>query len=546
MARNLYRFYLYAVFIALLIFAVVATSRLLDTLFSLTPLRGTYRTVPSQAEVVQAVVFAVVAWVIAGALGGLHYWLIRRDTRQDPAAGTSAIRSFFLNVAEGVGVSIAVPLIGFAIRSWAHDYGVDIAGSASVALAVLLMVLLLELERRRVPVQAGVALAFQRLHFFGVQIFLLFFLTNVFLGDLRRLIATVFSSIRGDTTWCGRFCTFDINAAGLAASILWFIACWLFYSWITSKDSSRLVRMILHGASFAFGVGWLLNGVFIGIKLLLLPAFSIPVALRDVLGGGAEYDFFSPLLLGLLSAGVYHFLLTDVARRRLLEPQIERLTEWAIAAVLLAATFWWGCGYGLYNILQAGDPVPAAPDRLAWVVTISMIVTGLAYIAVDIYLGLRNAREPAQANGPRRGFVLALLAGGILSGAIGGATALYAWGTTLLGSPVRDWQQLTHAGLAAFFVGIVITALYLWVALRARLLAPREKKASPTAPAAIPSPSIQPQPATIEATLDALLTGQISRDEAAERIRALNLSTSEAPVKKDDAVLAEEKKASDV
>lgn len=46
MARNLYRFYLYIIFIALIVFAVVVTSQLLGTLFEFTSLRGSYDTPP--------------------------------------------------------------------------------------------------------------------------------------------------------------------------------------------------------------------------------------------------------------------------------------------------------------------------------------------------------------------------------------------------------------------------------------------------------------------------------------------------------------------
>ena len=94
MARNLYRFYLYIVYIAFLIFVAVAIGFLLNTLLAFTPLRGGYgATAPDAQSVVQAVVFAVVASVIAGALAGLHYWLIRRDIRNYPAAGASAVGS---------------------------------------------------------------------------------------------------------------------------------------------------------------------------------------------------------------------------------------------------------------------------------------------------------------------------------------------------------------------------------------------------------------------------------------------------------------------
>ncbi len=89
MARNLYRVYLYIVFIAMLIFAAVGLGMLLQTLFSLTPLRGTYGTIPTNASIVQVTVFFVVSWIIAAIFGILHYWLIRRDMQNDPAAASS-------------------------------------------------------------------------------------------------------------------------------------------------------------------------------------------------------------------------------------------------------------------------------------------------------------------------------------------------------------------------------------------------------------------------------------------------------------------------
>src|ERR1043165_3970169 len=100
MLRNLYRLYLYTILIALLIFADVALTMLLNTVLLLTPLRPDYIQVPTQAAIVQSLVFTGVALVIVGLLGGLHYRLIRRDLQHDPAASSSGIRSFFLNITE--------------------------------------------------------------------------------------------------------------------------------------------------------------------------------------------------------------------------------------------------------------------------------------------------------------------------------------------------------------------------------------------------------------------------------------------------------------
>ena len=72
MARNLYRFYLYIVYINLLSFVAFAIGYLLNTLLALTSLRGVYSgNAPDGRSVTQAIVFGVVASAIAGALAGL-------------------------------------------------------------------------------------------------------------------------------------------------------------------------------------------------------------------------------------------------------------------------------------------------------------------------------------------------------------------------------------------------------------------------------------------------------------------------------------------
>src|SRR6266700_2030988 len=122
MARNLYRIYLYIVFIAMLIFAAVGLGKLLQTLYSLTPLQGAYGTIPTNAAIVQVTVFFAVSWFIAALFGILHYWLIRRDMHNDPAAGSSAIRSFFLNITELIDAPLALVISSTAvIAQLGHD-----------------------------------------------------------------------------------------------------------------------------------------------------------------------------------------------------------------------------------------------------------------------------------------------------------------------------------------------------------------------------------------------------------------------------------------
>src|SRR5579863_3066376 len=102
MARGLYRLYLYVVFIAMLLFVTGSVSTLLGVLLRETPLHGQYGSAPTAAEVVQSVTLATLTLVIAGGLAALHYWLIRRDQRDDANAGNGAVRAFFLNATEGI------------------------------------------------------------------------------------------------------------------------------------------------------------------------------------------------------------------------------------------------------------------------------------------------------------------------------------------------------------------------------------------------------------------------------------------------------------
>jgi hypothetical protein len=526
MLRNLYRFYLYAVYIALLIFAAVVTGQLLNTLLDLTSLRGSYTPVASQAEVVQSMVFAVVTWVIAGALGGLHYWLIRRDIQNDPAASTSAIRSFFLNMAEAVGIAIAVPLIGFLVFfSLSYSAGANVASPLAFALPTFAVVVLLELERWRTIISSGIALAFQRLHLYGVQIILLLSLTSVWFIALRPLIdGLIFGGNACHSSGANSYCP-NYNLFYLVLSVLWFVVFWIGYGWLVKNDNSRVLRLLLHGISFAYGIGLILAGLCIGIQLILLPLFKLTASLADVLGTSPQYDFVTPLTLGLLVVGIYHLWLGVATKQALIDKSALFLLESAIAEILSAVAFWWGWGYLLYNFFQTLTPLPNGPDAKSWIIAIALVISGLGYIPLDFYLRHRNATGASTGAGPRRGVVLALLGGGVIAFAIGGATALYAWITALFGSAIANWQQVVHLGLAIFIVGALLVAIYLWSALREHLLSNRGKRPAETmTPSALPASvaEVSTQPATIEGVLDELLAGKLTRDQAAEHIRALS------------------------
>src|SRR5260370_38550258 len=94
-----------------------------------------------------------------------------------------------------------------------------------------------------------------------------------------------------------------------------------------------------------------------------------------------------------------------------------------------------------------------------WAPALALLITGLEYIPLDLHLRRRYKQHTSTALEPRRGLIFALIGGGILAAAIGGAVALYSLGTNLLGSPFDNWPHVARAGTSSFIVGLLILAI---------------------------------------------------------------------------------------
>ncbi len=532
MLRGLYRFYLYTVFVAMLLFAAFAVQGLLQTALALTIFSEPYAT-PSNANLVQAAVLAVVALVTAGLFGGLHYWLIRRDMRNDAQAANGAVRAFFLNAVELISLPSAVGTGAFTITSLGSPNTGGASSGAAYTLTFLSLWALIEWERRRAPAQTGAASVFQRLHLYGAQLILLFILTFVWLETLGLLVDDLFFKGNGSgIPVCGGFTVCQgLNLLSLLAGTLWALLFWLGYGLLSRHDTTSLLRKVLHFLSFGYGVVAVLVGIYRALSLLLLFILHIPVEPRSISGPFAEYDVLSPLTLGLLVVGIYMFWLRRAAQKQGEAKAEVSLTVQAIATALLGVSFWWGCGLLVLNALEyiAPSHTPLQPEN--WVTALALVITGIAYIPLEMLL--RRHSTQAAYIAPLRGFVLTLLGGGTLAGAIGGATALYAYGTSLLGSPLDNWQYAAHASLAAFVVGLSIVGLYLWTAIRAGFFhSTAKEETTPTTSAAnIPSTSTPAEDKSVEVAtitsspiakiVDNLLAGKISRDDAITQIEQM-------------------------
>jgi hypothetical protein len=417
----------------------------------------------------------------------------------------------------------------------------------------------LDWERRRTQPNPGAALVFQRIHLYGVQLLLLFILAANWLSSVGLLVDALFYGGKGSSiTTCFGFtlCSTGPNLLSLTARTLFIVLFWLWYGYISRNDTASLFRRIFHFVSYGFGFIYILMGVYRIFALLLLTILKVSITPGQLSGPYAQYDIISPLSLGLVTIGVYLFWLR---KTMLLHPTAKASTNLSIQAItslLMGVTFWWGCGLLLLNILEKIAPSGIQLASESWAFAIATMLTGVGYIPLNILLQRRSTQEALTA--PLRGLNFAFLGGSILAIAIGAAVALYAYITALLGSPLDHWQYAAHTGLAAFIIGVIIAAFYLWTGIHNGIFARRTK---PTQPATAFAPKPEPEAAltpsltanipaepaipTVSAVptvplehltptaqangyataianvLDALLAGNISRDEAIARIEQL-------------------------
>src|SRR5690349_10060675 len=304
--RALYRIYLYVVVLFLLFFAAVATAVFLGIVFSATALNGESQRTLTQAEVVRPAVFAVLAWLIAAVLGGLHYWLIRRDQASDAQAGAGAVRALFLNLAEFAAALTALIAGTVALSSIGRPFGGGLAPAYATALVFLGIFALLEAERRRTQAGPGAALVLQRIHFYGMQLVaLLFFVLGLVTSALHQTLlqilvqAGLLTCLPADSAFPlqpgAPSCVVDEIGtvdggilAGAWAAAAFVVLAWIGYGLLAHRDIRSALRQVAHFAGYAAGVIALLVGIERAAELLLRAAFGLAPSALDFAG---RYEF---------------------------------------------------------------------------------------------------------------------------------------------------------------------------------------------------------------------------------------------------------------
>lgn len=546
MSRSLGRFFLYLLYLVLLLFLAGSAWWLLQLLLSWTPLRGNGSTLPASSDLMRALVLWGVTWLIGLPLVIFLFRLLRRDQRTDPQAGRGGIRAFFLNLVEAVLTLAAVSVAASVIEQIGQSLMGDLTGSVSFVVLSLALVAWLEWERRQAQAGSPAALVFQRLHFSGVQLILLLMLTSAWLRALRPAIdALVFKSqgaiSQGFPAVCGGLtvCANGPNLLSLAGVALWITCFWLGSGLLARGESLSRWYQVTHLAGLAWGLGYTFFGLERGIELLLLFLRGVSLPIYEITGPGASYDFASPLLVGLGVSAVSGLWLRRVGRQQTSLARSLALWAEALAAFLLAVAFCWGSGLLLADTFER--VFGTSPDQRAWMDAFAFLIVGIAAFPLALHLSRRSLIAP-QITAPLRSFILALLSGGIVTVVIGASVALYLLGTFLLGSPLDHWQANARAGLAALLVGALVVAIFLWLAFRERIFAGWQKSKEAPEPAAQPAPLpalapelplalVQVRRDEVEAVLDAMLEGHLTREEASARIQRLFLKQEEQPLR---------------
>ena len=534
--RNIYRFYLYAVCIILLNTATGTTAYSLGLLLSRTPLR-TYGAPPPHSQLVQAAVAFVVVWVVTLLIGGLHYWLIRRDMATDPVAAGGAVRSYFLNITQMIAMLVAIGAAGVGITILGDPNNTAVY-AFSTAISTGSLFAILQLERRRTRVATNVARAFQRVHLYGAQLIIVFIATPFWLQAVQSSVLALLAAM-GQFDPCAYYSYYyvDANCSPQAyyngrqiiaqwAAALFVAACWLAYTAYTRGDRFSKLRQVTHLLAFGFGLSFVLRGAQGIFEAMLRAALGHPFPEAEFAYGAAQAT--GALVFGLLAALAYYLLYTRESADLPSGMPGARLAWQALMGIVFAYPFWVGLRSLTTDAVERLAPAGSHPLAVDFARDGALLLIGLPFVLVAMQLAAHTRQTGV--NWPHRVFVLVLLASGTIGGAGGLVFALQALVSALLGAPADNWQQTARGAVVTLLVGATMVAIFATVAVRNRYLTGREEPKpavdqpvpADTQPVAAPSgaPGTAAASDSLEGILDALLAGSLSRDEAVARIRA--------------------------
>jgi len=526
MLRALYRMYLYVVWLALLIFAAGTTVAFLSSFLRVNVLSSGMPNLDQQRQLVQSGIFVLVAWIIAAGLGGLHYWLSLRDMREDPGAGSGAVRALALNFVQASSTLIAAVGLSQGLTALGGQDPTGAAVPLALGIVWLGVTLLIQYERKRVAPRAGAPLVLQRLHLYGVQFILLLVTIGSWQAAGSNVAQHALITGRGAPVWCLEYpvnspLPIECLALGEPAvlkQIAWqwigvvvIVAGVLLYGWMARNDHKSTLRLVAHYLGLAAGI------ICLAIAFHQMVFDLGSAALGSIQSASVDtWSFIWWGAVGALVVTLYAFWLArDSIADRALAPAILATAQ-ALIAVILAFPFWMGWDRFLVALVDRLSPGAPAQPGTTFVAALALLLTGVPYI--PFALRVRQSASRRTSISPRRALVLAGLAAGVLTSAASFITLIYTLLTALLSAALPDWQNTARSSAVALVVGLAITTIYIWRSRSERAFVRHEPVA-----AASSQPTAETQPATvsedIEPLLRDLMEGRRSIEETANMLR---------------------------
>lgn len=418
----------------------------------------------------QATAFLVVAFVIFVPLGGLHVWFIRRE---DSSALGGVVRGVFLDlltIITGIVTITALSITGnnlFSNQQYPVGAGPYLAAALAWGIALALIIIERQRTVQQLPAARGISLALGYLTQFGLLIALVSYTAYA----IQTVLETVLS-VAPD-------CNFSQNAfftacqnppnssVGSVVAVLIVLVGGMagFMVW-TRHDTDSIYRQIAHGAFLIVGSIAAMIGIDSLAQLFLnlvtsQPNVSFPLAI--VSNNQRSFLVLGPLVAGGVTVA---YLLVRVFRTANTTHHTKQGRQ--IATIMLsfplAAVFLSGMALVVDRTLQlARGEIVGVSD---WFTSESLIIAGLAWVALWPMLARMSDPRGEGPTAPRRFYVLAMLGASLIGTAISLAVALYDTFSSLIGSPIDTTGDNATTGFAIALVLGATAGYYIVVLLR--------------------------------------------------------------------------------
>jgi hypothetical protein len=524
MLASLRRVYYYFVASVALIFLTYAIQNVVYEVLVRTGLQGYSYSQPGSLR--QAAVLLAVAVVIVAPVGGLHWWLIRRDARQDPTALGGVVREIFLDLLTfGSLITVTISLgsvLYYAFETSHASYESGPTTQLSLVIGWGIALIALSAERLATRDQHTAAKAISGT--FAGLTGLAFLITIAVLGSsaLQMVVDHAASlypgcSLNGFTdnqTFPCQIITPNSPGSPLGSTFAYVLGFAAIVYWL--RDIAGTAgRLIVDAAYIIVGTITALAGVFDLMQGLLhyfthYPLTQFAQSLVSTESSGIPTTpFAGSLAMGAILLGYFVTQAWAVPNRGQ-HPELGRQVALVAIAVPLAATFLIGASEVLGGLFLLPTLFPQSADF--WFGAVSMALSGVAWVALWPLLARMSNPTGTGPQLPRRVYVYIVLGGTIVSAVISLAVGIYYAITSAIGTAADVTNRATFEAFATTIVMGAAAGYYWFVLVRDQRIL---RQHAPVAP----PPASGDAPIALEDLLLQVAGGQLSVNAAAALLR---------------------------